>query len=74
MYHPFYSSRADSLLPCSVRHVRLREQDDSAGDALQPQGQKGGPVASTGEKEAVLSLSLSLSGRRRFVGVGVRIT
>lgn len=38
------------LFSLGVQHVHLREQDDSPGDAVQPQGEKGGPVAHTGEK------------------------
>ena len=41
--------RAALLLRRSVPHVLLREQDDSTGGAVQPQGQKGGPVARVGE-------------------------
>lgn len=41
--------RAVLLLHVSVQHVLLREQDDSASNALQPQSQEDGAVALAGE-------------------------
>lgn len=42
-------THAGLLLRHSVQHVLLREQDDPAGDALQPQSPESGPVAIVGE-------------------------